>query len=219
MRRWALTVVALAGVAGAAGMVAAPALAGPGDVYSVSGEKVNLRAAPGDGAAVRSAVTRGEELVELRREGNWLGVRVLRSGEEGWVFSDLVKRRVASTLGTAGGTATGGTEAAQAGFARISPGFDGLLANIGEQLGYRFAEKVEQGQNGSLRVVPTSEWTYNTSLDAKMYAALALYQMWKNYNNGRSVSVALGSAGSAALTVEDSANGPQLGLPVMGSSR
>ncbi len=204
-------------LAGAFGLMALPALAAPGDIHAVTGEKVNLRAGPSDDASVRSTVVRGDEVVELRQDGSWLGVRVLRTGEEGWLFSDLVKRRVASTLGgPAGGPAAG---PAQAGFGKIAPGFDGLVASISDHLGYRFADKVEQTGNGNLRVVPTQEWTYSTSRDAKMYAALALYQMWKNYNNGRPVTVALGSQGPSAITIADSAKGPDLVLPMMGSSR
>lgn len=204
-RRTAMVLVAALGLAGV------PALAASGDVHAVVGEKVNLRAGPSDDAAVRSTIARGDEVVELRRDGSWLGVRVLRTGEEGWLFADLVKRRSASTLGDAA--------PAQAGFGRLSPGFDGLVASIGDKLGYRFAEKVEQSGNGTLRVVPTQEWLYNTSRDAKMFAALALYQMWKNYNNGRPVTMTLGSQGPTAITIADAANGPELTGPILNSAR
>lgn len=207
------TIMVLVAALGTVGMPVIPSLAASGDVHAVVGEKVNLRAGPSDDAAVRSTVARGDEVVELRREGNWLGVRVLRSGEEGWLFSDLVKRQTASTLG--GGEAA----PAQAGFERLSPGFDGLVATIGERLGYRFADKVDQTGNGTLRVVPTQEWSYNTGRDAKMYAALALYQMWKNYNNGRPVTVTLGSQGPSAITIADAAKGPELTMPAPNPSR
>lgn len=200
------------GVLGMAAL-ALPAAASPGDIHTVTGEKVNLRAAPSDDASIRSTVTRGDEVIELKQEGSWIGVRSLRTGEEGWVFSELVKRRTPSTL--SGGSAA----ASEAGFGRISSGFDGLLGNINNQLGYRFAEKVEQTSNGGLRVIPTQEWLYNTSREAKMYAALALYQMWKNHNNGRPVNIALGSPGSSAIGIEDTNNGPEWALPMMGSSR
>ncbi|CAO3408478.1 SH3 domain-containing protein [Azospirillum largimobile] len=207
------TIMVLVAILGSAGMPVLPALAASGDVHAVVGEKVNLRAGPSDDAAVRSTIARGEEVVELRRDDNWLGVRVLRTGEEGWLFADLVKRQSASTLG--GGDAA----PAQAGFGRLSPGFDSLVAGISEQLGYRFADKVEQSGNGTLRVVPTQEWTYNTSRDAKMFAALALYQMWKNYNNGRPVTMTLGPQGPAAITIADAAKGPELTGPILNSAR
>ncbi|CAO3453424.1 hypothetical protein [Azospirillum argentinense] len=202
----------LAGL-GVAAALALPAAAAPGDIHTVTGEKVNLRAAPSDNASVRSTVTRGDEVIELKQEGNWIGVRSMRTGEEGWVFGDLVKRQTPSTLGGASSAAS------DAGFGRISSGFDGLLAGINNQLGYRFAEKVEQSGNGALRVIPTQEWLYNTSREAKIYAALALYEMWKNHNNGRPVSVALGSPGSSAIAIEDSGRGPELSLPMMGASK
>ncbi|MBK1838671.1 SH3 domain-containing protein [Azospirillum sp. YIM B02556] len=207
------TIKVLVAAVGLAATPAIPALAASGDIQAVVGEKVNLRAGPSDDAAVRSTIARGEEVVELRREGSWLGVRVLRTGEEGWLFSDLVKRQTASTLGG------GDTAPAQAGFSRLSPGFDGLVASISDTLGYRFADKVEQGANGSLRVVPTQEWLYNTGRDAKMFAALSLYQMWKNYNNGKPVTVTLGAQGPAAITIADAAKGPEITGPTLGSAR
>ena len=207
------TIMVLIAVLGLAGTASVPALAASGDIHAVTGEKVNLRAGPSDDAAVRSTIMRGEDVVELRREGSWMGVRVLRTGEEGWLFSDLVKRQSASTLGS------GESAPAPAGFGKLSPGFDGLVASIGEQLGYRFADKVEQGANGSLRVIPTQEWLYNTSRDAKMFAALALYQMWKNYNNGKPVTVTLGAQGPAAITIADAAKGPELTGPAFSPAR
>ena len=213
MSRTVKATLAGLGVLGMAAAFALPAAASPGDIHTVTGEKVNLRAAPSDDASVRSTVTRGDEVIELKQEGNWIGVRSLRTGEEGWVFSELVKRRTPSTL--SGGTGS----VSDAGFGRISSGFDGLLGNINNQLGYRFAERVEQTSNGGLRVIPTQEWLYNTSRDGKMYAALALYQMWKNHNNGRPVNVALGSPGSAAIGIEDTNRGPEWTLPMVGSSR
>lgn len=207
------TIMVLVAVLGLAGAASVPALAASGDIHAVTGEKVNLRAGPSDDAAVRSTIMRGEDVVELRREGSWMGVRVLRTGEEGWLFSDLVKRQSASTLGSSE------SAPAQAGFGKLSPGFDGLVAGIGEQLGYRFADKVEQGANGMLRVIPTQEWLYNTGRDAKMFAALALYQMWKNYNNGKPVTVTLGAQGPAAITIADAAKGPELTGPAFNPAR
>ena len=190
-----------------------PAAAATGDVHSVTAERVNLRAGPSDDASIRSTVSRGDEVVELRHDGNWIGVRVLETGEEGWIFSDLLRREHASTLG--GGVPT----RRDAGFARLSPGFDSLVASLSDQFGYRFAERVEQTDDGGLRVVPTQDWVYNTSREAKMYAALALYEMWKNYNNGRPVSIALGSQDIGAITIDDKPDGPEFGMPLVGASR
>ncbi|MGQ9369917.1 SH3 domain-containing protein [Azospirillum sp. ST 5-10] len=201
-------------------LLAGPALAAPGDVHSVTAERVNLRSGPSEDASIRSTVVSGDEVIELRREGNWTGVRVVKTGEEGWVFSDLLRQRQASTLGGGGGSGDSGTVArSDAGFNRLSPGFDRLVARIGDEFGYGFADKVEQSGNGGLRVVPTEEWIYNTSREAKLYAALAVYAMWKNYNNGRPVDIALGPAGGNAITIGDTPDGPELGMPLVGASR
>jgi len=201
------------GIAAAALMaLSAPAMANPGDTYTITGDRVNVRSGPSDRASIRTTVQRGDELLELRQDGGWTGVRVLRTGEEGWVFSDLLRQRSASTLGS-GGNGRGS-------FARYSSGFDRLIGRVNDELGYKFADRVEAGEDGLLRVTPSQEWLFNTSREAKIYAAMALYEMWKNHNNGRPVSVALGARGMNPITIEDGSNGPTMDLPALvGGSR
>lgn len=179
--------------------VAGAAEAGPGDIYKVTGEKVNLRAGPSDQSAVRAQVLQGDELIELAQQGRWLGVRVVRTGEEGWIFSDLVRRTAQSSLGR---------RASPAGFGRYSRDFDSLIEAINGELGYPMVAAVDQGPNNTLRVTPTSEWMLNTGRDAKLYAALALYQMWKAASGGRPSNVALMLNGTPYLGVGDSNAGP-----------
>src|SRR4051794_41918248 len=84
------------------GGTATAALAATGDLYQVTSEKANLRAGPSDNDNVRTQLGHGDQLIELRHEGNWYGVRVLRTGEEGWIFGNLVDRTAQSTLGAGG---------------------------------------------------------------------------------------------------------------------
>jgi hypothetical protein len=189
---------------------AIPAAAAPGDIYKVTGQKVNLRSAPSDNSTIRSTVVNGDELIELRRDGSWLGVRVLGTGQEGWIYTGLVGRVSQTGLGEA--------PISQGGFGKLSPEFDSLVATINDMVGYSMVGNVEQ-VGSSLRVTPTRQWLYNTSLDAKLYSALALYQMWKNYNNGNPVDVALGSNESEAILVSDTSDGPVLRMPQVLSQR
>jgi uncharacterized protein YgiM (DUF1202 family) len=203
----AILVLALGAIGGVA-LPAGDAQAAPGDVYRVAGEKVNLRSGPSDQSNIRSSVAQGDELIELRSQGPWVGVRVLRTGEEGWVFGDLVRRTTQSSLGGGGGSAR-----PEAGFAQISPGFDQLLANMSDQLGYRFAEKVDRSDGNTLRVTPTTGWLYGTSRDAKLMTALAVHEMWKSYNNGRPVNMSfLDGRGGELMSIKDSGSGPLLDL-------
>jgi uncharacterized protein YgiM (DUF1202 family) len=120
--RFLLTVPVLATLVGG---IATAALAATGDLYQVTSEKANLRAGPSDNANVRTQLGHGEQLIELRREGNWYGVRVLRTGEEGWVFNNLVDRTAQSTL-SEGGPAM----PTNAGFLDLSESFDKALRSI-----------------------------------------------------------------------------------------
>jgi uncharacterized protein YgiM (DUF1202 family) len=192
----------------AAGLVLATdaACADPGDIYQVTSARANLRSGPSDQTTVRSQVAQGDELIELRREGNWLGVRVLRTGEEGWVFRDLVDQVAQSQL-------NGGVGAA--GFQELSQGFDQLMGRLGQQLGYPLVASVAQAENGELRVTPTREFLLYGGRDVHVATTLAIYQMWKNHQNSAPVAVVLlGEDGRPYVSIQDRPAGPDLLMPV-----
>lgn len=196
------------GVAVAALMVGGGvATAAPGDVHRVTGEKVNLRAGPSDDANVRGQVQRGDEVVELTRQGDWLGVRSMSTGVEGWIYGGLTEVSTRSSL--SGGEDGGLSGAARtAGFEKLSPEFDTLLAGIGQHMGMRLFESATQGKDGVLRLKPSEEFLTRGSPDAHLLAALAAHQMWKNFNNGRPVRVAMsGPRGRDYIGLND--GGPQ----------
>jgi uncharacterized protein YgiM (DUF1202 family) len=187
-----------------AATTAVTAWAAPGDVHRVTAERVNLRAGPSDASTVRSTVEQGEELIELQSEGGWLGVRVTSTGEEGWIFSDLVEQVSRSQLGDAG---------MEAGFQALSEDFDQLFGDLGQQLGYRLVETVEQAGNNTLRITPSPEFLLYGGRDAHMATTLAIYQMWKNHQNGQPVAVALlNDENEDYISISDEPSGPQLTL-------
>jgi uncharacterized protein YgiM (DUF1202 family) len=187
-------------------LAAGAAAADPGDIYQVTSARANLRSGPSDQTTVRSQVAQGDELIELRREGNWLGVRVLRTGEEGWVFRDLVDQVAQSQLNGGVGTA---------GFQELSQGFDQLMGRLGQQLGYPLVTGVAQGENGELRVTPTREFLLYSGRDVHVATTLAIYQMWKNHQNSAPVAVVLlGEDGRPYVSIQDRPAGPDLLLPV-----
>jgi uncharacterized protein YgiM (DUF1202 family) len=190
----------LLAVAASVAFVAA-AMAGTGDVYKVSGERVNLRAGPSNQAMVRGQLLQGEDLIELTQQGSWVGVRVARTGEEGWIYSDLIRRVSQSTLSR---------PLPAAGFARYSRDFDALIETINRDIGMPMVAEITQGANNTLRLTPTPEWMLGTGRDAKLYATLALYQMWKGMNPGRQANVALVLGGANYVTVSDTPGGPVL---------
>ena len=107
-------------------LLSGSALAAPGDIHRVSGaDVVNLRAGPTDASNIRGKVDQGDEVIELTREGNWIGVRVLQTGEEGWVYGGLLERVTQS--GLLPRDAASGNDG-DAGFLQLSEGFDRLIA-------------------------------------------------------------------------------------------
>jgi uncharacterized protein YgiM (DUF1202 family) len=187
------------------------ALAAPGDIHRVSGaEVVNLRAGPSDSTNIRGRLEQGDEVIELTRDGNWIGVRVVRTGEEGWVYGGLLEQVAQSGLLPGdGGQASGG----DAGFLQLSEGFDRLMRRVNGDLGYRMVEDASPVAEGVLQVRPTAAWLRSAGRDAHMMAALAFYEMWKNYQNGRPVTLVMtDEQGKDYIRIADSDLGPELAI-------
>jgi hypothetical protein len=196
----------LAGVAGLALLLAgqAPVSAAPGDIHRVTAELANLRAGPSNESAVRSRVEAGAELIELRSEGGWLGVRVLDTGEEGWIFGDLLERVARTGLAA---------EPGDAGFRQLSESFDRLVQSLNDQLGYPLVERVERTGENALTVTPTPQWLRYGGRDAHLMAAMSFYQMWKNHQDQQPVRLTLaGPDGTEYITIVDEDAGPVLSL-------
>ena len=198
---------------GAVAVAGVPAGAAPGDIHEVAhAETVNLRAGPSNEANVRGTVQQGDQVIELTRSDNWLGVRVLRTGEEGWIFGDLLEPIARSTLG--GGAAA---PVEDVGFLRWSESFNRLLASINGDLGYPTVQKVEQPESDLLRVVPTAAWLLNGSRADHLMGAAAMYEMWKNHQNGGPVRLVMrDDRGRDYITIVDQDGTPNLSvhLPV-----
>ena len=179
--------------------------AATGDTLRVVGERVNLRAGPSDDATVRSQIMQGEQLLELQRDGNWYGVRVLRTGEEGWIFGNLIEPLTATTLGD------GAAGAATAGFAALSRDFDRLMGNLTQRYGFPLFEKVNQASDNTLEATLTPQWLRAGSDDEHLLAATAIYQMWKNHQNSGPVRVVLlEPGGKRYITIDDAAGAQSL---------
>ena len=174
----------------------------PGDIQEVTAERGNLRAGPSEKAEALGQVQRGDELIVLQRQGDWLGIRVIRTGEEGWVHGNLVQLSSATRLSR---------ETKPAGFKDLSPGFDSLIRTIEEHYGYLMVDRVEITENRTLRVVPTREWLLYGGRQDHLLATLAFYQMWKDNQDDQAVNVSLmDEKGGQYITVSDDSSGPSL---------
>jgi uncharacterized protein YgiM (DUF1202 family) len=190
-------------------LVSGSALAAPGDIHRVSGaDVVNLRAGPTDTSNIRGRVDHGDEVIELTRDGNWVGVRVLQTGEEGWIYGGLLERVAQSGL-LPGDAALAG----DAGFLQLSEGFDRLIRRVNDDLGYRMVEDAAPVADGVLQVRPTAAWLRSGGRDAHTMAALAFYQLWKNYQDGRPVALVMtDERGEEYIRIADGDLGPELAI-------
>jgi uncharacterized protein YgiM (DUF1202 family) len=162
----------------------------------VTAERVNLRAGPSDDANVRGQLTQGEQVIELRSDGNWYGVRVLRTGEEGWIYGDLIERVAESTLGEGG--------IGSAGYSDLSQDFDKLMANLSQRLGHPLFRGTPRTNGNELRAELSPAWLRAGSAAEHLLTATTLYQMWKNHQNSAPVRVMLlDPTGADYITIDE----------------
>jgi hypothetical protein len=110
---------------------------------------------------------------------------VLRTGEEGWIFSELLTPSMTSTL------SGNGSAIAPAGFAELSRDFDRLMGLVNQRAGYALVQDVRQREGNELALELTPEWLRDGSRDEHVLTALTVYQMWKNHQNSAPVRLTL----------------------------
>ena len=193
------------------GSISTLAAAGAGDVYRVNTDLVNLRAGPSDTAAVRDRVSGGSEVLELRRDGGWFGVRVVETGQEGWIYGRLLDQVATSELGVA---------PPDSGFAAISADFDRLMYRVSQNFGAPLFENVTSSEQ-TLTLTPTDGWLRGSSTHAQVLAVAAAHQMWKNHHKGADVRVVLlDEEGEEYVVMEDvGGGGPNISVKDVASGR
>jgi hypothetical protein len=71
-------------------LLSGPALGAAGDVLTVLGDRVNVRAGPGTERDVRMQVSRNQRVVEIERQGDWVHAEISGTGAGGWIHGSLV---------------------------------------------------------------------------------------------------------------------------------
>jgi hypothetical protein len=151
---------------------------------------------------VRDRVSGGTQVIELERDGNWYGVRTLDSGQDGWIYGDLLNRISSSGLSD---------DKVDGGCADYSSDFDQLIGQINDRLGFAIVESIA-AEGDHLTIEPTNAWLRASSQDAHALATTAIYGMWKNYKNNAPVGVVLLDENDQAyVSIEDAGeDGPDL---------
>lgn len=197
-------------------LLAGSVLAATGDALMVTGDGVNVRAAPSGDAAVRMRVHRGQQVIELQREGSWVRAEIAGTdGQEGWIHSSLLAVPRAGQPETEAPPEPQPPEATQAPpqsqtlphmvEPAAGPAGDlGELARFRETVSYLnerattlagadlFA-KVEPGPEGAMRVVATETWSSLAPAGRQSYAN-TLLDRW---------AATKASAGPAVLQIVD----------------
>jgi hypothetical protein len=87
------------------------------------------------------------------------------------------------------------------------------MRRVNGDLGYRVVEEAAPVAEGVLQVRPTESWLRNAGREAHMMGALAFYELWKNHQNGRPVTLIMtDDRGEEYIRVVDSDLGPELAV-------
>ena len=65
------------------------------------------------------------------------------------------------------------------------------MRRVNGDLGYRLVEEAGPVAEGVLQVRPTAAWLRSGGRDAHLMGALAFYELWKNYQDGRRVTLVM----------------------------
>lgn len=64
-----------------------------GTILFVTSDQVNLRTCPSSTCKVTAVLKRGDEIIQLGQENDWMNIRVKAINREGWVASRLVGKK------------------------------------------------------------------------------------------------------------------------------
>jgi hypothetical protein len=94
-------------------LLSGPGLGAEGDVLTVVGDNVNVRAGPGTEHAVTRQVSRDQRLLEFERQGDWVRAEIAGAGgAAGWIHASLVAPSAEPARSDAAEPATAAGEAA-----------------------------------------------------------------------------------------------------------
>jgi len=192
--------LALAALPAALLAFASTALALPGDVLVVTGDRVNLRDGPSTAGAVVGRLARGEVVIERERSEAWIRVDLGGGHQGGWAHGSYLR-----PLGLQEpSAATGGP-----GFGAFRAKLDGENLRVFAETGvYPYLAARDLG-DAMVMVVPSDDWLVNGQDHAA--DAMRLYRMWKAENGGRDVTLTISDRdGNVYITVQDTDQDPLL---------
>jgi hypothetical protein len=87
------------------------------------------------------------------------------------------------------------------------------MRRVNGDLGYPLVEDAVPVAEGVLQVQPTDAWMRSGGRDAHIMGALAFYELWKNHQNGRAVTLVMtDDRGGEYIRIADGDLGPELAI-------
>ena len=149
-------------------LLASTAIAAPGDKLFVSGSVVNIREKPAASAGIVAKVSRGQELMEFGREGDWIAVGVVGTGKDGYIHQSLVSGTPPQADATAQTTAE---------YERFAAAFRQLNDSIHKQYGIRLFSGSSYKGDGIVEITATADWI-GSAADNQSSSLQTVYQLW-----------------------------------------
>lgn len=149
-------------------LAATTAVAAPGDKLYATANAVNVRSAPTTDSAAIAQVARGQELMEFGREGEWVAVGIVGTGEDGYIHQSLVSNVRPS------GPAPSATSDA---YRRFEQSFRQLNDSIQSQYGIRLFSGSHYQGDGIVEVTATPDWLAAPA-DSQRSSLQTVFNLW-----------------------------------------
>jgi len=142
--------------------------AAAGDKLIITGNIVNLRAAPSTDAASPIKLLKDRKVIEIQRQGDWVEIKTNREDiKTGWIYKTLVKKLKKKE------------SAEEKRFRIFTQRFNAYKENVSKQNGIpQFKEVIDKGE-GTIHVIATEAWLATTH-EARGASLNDVFKLWSD---------------------------------------
>ncbi|MFT5396484.1 MAG: hypothetical protein ACI85N_001683 [Gammaproteobacteria bacterium] len=140
--------------------------AATGDQLIITGNIVNLRAAPSTDAASPIKLLKDRKVIEIQRQGDWVEVKTNREDiKSGWIYKTLITKLKKKE------------SAEEKRFRIFKQRFTAYKENVRNQNGIpQFKEVIDKGE-GTLHVIATESWLATTH-ETRGVSLTEVFKLW-----------------------------------------
>ena len=156
-------------------IISTNAMAGRGDDLMVTGSMVNLRAEPSLNATILMRLSKGQQLIEISRYGEWVEVTARNQDViTGWIHESLLVAVIVNDL-----ERNDSAESAGDSVKLFKERLAQLNTRISEDHGFNAFTGFEEVETGSIQITSTEEWML-ASQTMREQILTSVFNLWSD---------------------------------------